>query len=359
MQDCKLDWQRSDLMSDKTKDKADTDHNARLTNSESLLSRQRAEALAGAFEGKRIIALGDLMLDEFIWGRVRRISPEAPVPVVEVERQTLALGGAGNVVSNLVALGARAVPLGVVGDDRDAARLRSAFNELGVSADCLIADSSRPTTLKTRIIAHNQQVVRADRESRASITEEIENRVIAMFEKQVEAADALVVSDYNKGLLTSGVLGRALQLARARGLVVCLDPKLRNFAHYQPVTVITPNHQEAAEAAGVMIEDEESLIEAGRALLGSIDCRAVLVTRGEEGMTLFTDGGEVTNIPTVAREVYDVTGAGDTVVATLALALASGASLVEAAVLANHAAGVVVGKVGTASLTRDELLATI
>jgi D-beta-D-heptose 7-phosphate kinase/D-beta-D-heptose 1-phosphate adenosyltransferase len=323
------------------------------------LTRERAKKLTGDFEGKRIVVLGDVMLDEFIWGRVRRISPEAPVPVVEVERQTLALGGAGNVVSNLVALGASAAPLGIVGDDLDAERLRSAFQKLGVSTDGLVVDGARPTTLKMRIIAHSQQVVRADRESRAVIPEEIEDQLVARFLEQIEMADAVVVSDYNKGLLTKRLLARTLDPARERELVVCLDPKMRSFISYQPVTVITPNNQEAAEAAGVAIEDENSLVEAGRKLLDSINCRAVLITRGEEGMTLFTDGGEVTHIPTVAREVYDVTGAGDTVIATLALALAAGASLVEAAVLANHAAGVVVGKVGTATVTREELLATV
>ncbi len=323
------------------------------------LSRARAEELTREFEGKRIVVMGDLMLDEFVWGRVRRISPEAPVPVVEVERQTLALGGAGNVVSNLVALGARPTPVGVVGDDGDAERMRSRFLDLNVGTNSLVVDPTRPTTLKTRVIAHNQQVVRADRESRGSISAEIEDGVIARFQSEIETADAAVISDYNKGLLTERVLASTLQKARERGVMVCLDPKLRNFAHYQPVTVITPNHQEAAEAASLVIEDEQSLVEAGRRLLDSIDCRAVLITRGEEGMTLFTDGGEVTHIPTVAREVYDVTGAGDTVIATLALALASNATLAEAAVLANHAAGVVVGKVGTATVTRDELLATI
>lgn len=315
--------------------------------------------LTAAFHQKRIVVLGDVMLDEFIWGRVRRISPEAPVPVVEVERQTLALGGAGNVVSNLVALGAAPSPIGVVGDDIDAERLRYAFRNLQVDVGGLVADGSRPTTVKTRIIAHNQQVVRADRESRAAITGVIEDLVVARFETEIETADAVVVSDYSKGLLTGPLLARTLGAARKRGLIVCLDPKLRSFTHYQPITVITPNNQEAAEAAGIPIEDEASLTQAGRMLLASIDCRAVLVTRGEEGMSLFMDGGRVTHIPTVAREVYDVTGAGDTVIATLALALAAGASLEEAAVLANHAAGVVVAKVGTASLSREELLATI
>jgi D-glycero-beta-D-manno-heptose-7-phosphate kinase len=327
------------------------------------LTPQRARSIAGQFTGKHIVVLGDVMLDEFIWGRVRRISPEAPVPVVEVDRQTLALGGAGNVVSNLVALGATPTPIGVLGADADADRLRYAFSELGVRADRLVVDAARPTTVKTRIIAHSQQVVRADRESRAPVSSETEARVIEGFSNEIETADAVVISDYGKGLLTPGLLSQALTAARQRGLIVCLDPKMRNFVHYQPVTVITPNNQEAAEAAGILIDDEQTLAEAGRKLIASIDTRAVLITRGEEGMALFVRGGqggaEVTHIPTVAREVYDVTGAGDTVIATLALALASGASLEEAAVLANHAAGVVVGKVGTASVTRDELLATI
>ena len=322
------------------------------------LSRERAAALTEAFSDKRIVVLGDVMLDEFIWGRVRRISPEAPVPVVEVDRQSLALGGAGNVASNLVALGASPTPIGVVGSDSDAERLRSAFREVGVSFDGLVVDAGRPTTSKTRVIAHSQQVVRADRESRAAIDAGTAERLLDIFRRSIEAADAVVVSDYGKGLLTPTLLSGALAAASERGLTVCLDPKLRNFVHYQPVTVITPNNQEAAEAAGIAIEGEQSLIEAGQKLLASVDCRAVLITRGEEGMTLFTEDG-ITHIPTVAREVYDVTGAGDTVIATLALALASGASLEEAAVLANHAAGVVVAKVGTASVTRDELLATI
>jgi rfaE bifunctional protein kinase chain/domain len=327
----------------------------------SNLSRDRAKILTSKFAGKRIVVLGDLMLDEFIWGRVRRISPEAPVPVVEVDRQTVALGGAGNVVSNLAALGAHTTPVGVLGDDSDAERLRGAFRELGVSTTALIADSSRPTTVKTRIIAHNQQVVRTDRESRSQISVPIGDRVAESFCEQIETADAVVVSDYGKGLLSPALLARTLNASRERGLIVCLDPKMRSFVHYQPVTVITPNNQEASEASGIPIEDEQSLTEAGRKLLRSIDASAVLITRGEEGMALFTAdqsaGAEVTHIPTVAREVYDVTGAGDTVIATLALALAGGASLEEAAVLANHAAGVVVGKLGTASLTRDELLA--
>ncbi|HSB10842.1 MAG TPA: D-glycero-beta-D-manno-heptose-7-phosphate kinase [Blastocatellia bacterium] len=322
------------------------------------VNRERAKVLAASFGGKRILVLGDVMLDEFIWGRVRRISPEAPVPVVEITRQTLALGGAGNVASNLVALGARATAVGVIGDDSGAERLRKAFRDLEVSSSGLVVDATRPTTVKTRIIAHNQQVVRTDRESRAAIASSTEDLVVKSFLGELESADAVVVSDYGKGLLTSSILSRVLAAARERGSIVCLDPKMRSFAQYQPVSVITPNNQEAAEASGIAIEDEASLVEAGRKLLGSLDCRAVLITRGEEGMTLFT-GDSVTHIPTVAREVFDVTGAGDTVIATLALALSGGASFEEAAVLANHAAGVVVAKLGTASVTREELLATL
>ena len=325
----------------------------------STINRQRAEAIAQQFASKRLLVLGDFMLDEFIFGRVRRISPEAPVPVVEVERQMLALGGAGNVVNNLVALGARPLPLGVVGDDADGERMRHVFAGISVETHGLIADAARPTTLKTRIIAHNQQVVRADRESRKPAAEEVENRLIEVFARELATADAVVVSDYSKGLLTDRLLNLTLNTAQARRVLVCLDPKRRNFTAYQPLTVITPNHQEAAEASGVVIEDETSLIEAGQRLLADVRCQAVLVTRGEEGMSLFTDDGNVTHIPTVAREVYDVTGAGDTVIATLTLALATGASFREAAVMANHAAGVVVGKLGTATVSRDELLKTI
>ena len=323
------------------------------------LTRERAMKLVGDFNGKRILVLGDVMLDEFIWGKVRRISPEAPVPVVDIERRSLALGGAANVASNLAMLGARPLTIGAVGDDINTARLKSEFERIGAPVNGLITDPARPTTLKTRIVAHNQQVVRADHESRAPLSGEAEDRLIEVFESELAAADGLVVSDYSKGVLTPRILQTTLRAARDRGIPVCLDPKLRSFALYQPLTVITPNQQEAAEAAGIPIDGDSSVVQAGQAILGSIDCAAVLITRGEEGMSLFTADQGAVHIPTVAREVFDVTGAGDTVLATLGLALVSGASMAEAAMLANYAAGVVVGKIGTATLTRDELAATI
>jgi len=323
------------------------------------MNRQRAQEILNGFAGQRLIVLGDLMLDEFIWGEVRRISPEAPVPVVEVKRETWHLGGAGNVVSNLLELGAQAVPIGVLGDDWAGTRLQRSFAERQAETAGLVCDGSRRTTLKTRIVAHSQQMVRADREDSSPIKGEIENLIIANFNAFLDAADAVIVSDYNKGLLTPRVLQETLQTARSRRKIVCLDPKIRNFAHYRSVTVITPNQLEAERATNIEIHNEPSLVAAARRIREMLDCPNVLITRGEHGMTLLGEQDHVTHIPTTAREVYDVTGAGDTVIATLALALAAGAQVDEAAVIANHAAGVVVGKVGTATVSRAELTAAL
>lgn len=323
------------------------------------MNYQRAEQIVSKFSGLRIITLGDLMLDEFIWGEVRRISPEAPVPVVEVKRESWHLGGAGNVVSNLLELGARAIPIGIVGNDEAAKMLRDRFAERKAETDGVITDSSRPTTRKTRVVAHSQQMVRADREDRSPVSTAVEGRVIAAFDQALSNADAVIISDYDKGLLTPRVLRAVIESAQSRNRMVCLDPKIRNFAHYREVDVITPNQIEAERASGVEITDESSLIAAARRIRDLISCRNVLITRGEHGMSMLDDAGGTTHIPTVAREVYDVTGAGDTVIATLTLALASGASLTEAAIIANHAAGVVVGKVGTATVSHDELVAAL
>jgi len=327
------------------------------------MNYQRVQQIISKFSDLRIVTLGDLMLDEFIWGEARRISPEAPVPVIEVKRETWHLGGAGNVVSNLLELGARAIPIGVVGADEAAKMLRDRFAERSARLDGIITDSSRPTTRKTRVVAHSgrqtQQLVRADREDRSPVSNSIEVRIIAAFNQAISNADAVIVSDYDKGLLTPRVLRTVVESAQSRARMVCLDPKIRNFAHYREVDVITPNQVEAERASGVEITDETSLIEAARRIRELIACKNVLITRGERGMSMLDAEGEMTHIPTVAREVYDVTGAGDTVIATLALALTSGARLNEAAIIANHAAGVVVGKVGTATVSRDELLAAL
>src|SRR5262245_10974339 len=323
------------------------------------MNHQRALEIIERFKHRRIAVIGDLMLDEFIWGEVRRISPEAPVPVVEVKRETRYPGGAGNVVSNLLELGAHAIPIGVVGADEMAKMLRDCFAERNARIDGIITDSSRPTTRKTRVVANGQQMVRADLEDRSPISTGIEDRVLAAFNQALPNADAVIISDYDKGLLTPRVLRTVIESAQSRARIVCLDPKIRNFAHYCEVDVITPNQVEAERASGVEITDETSLGEAARRIRELIACKNVLITRGERGMSMLDAEGEMTHIPTVAREVYDVTGAGDTVIATLALALTSGAKLNEAAIIANHAAGVVVGKVGTATVSRDELLAAL
>jgi D-beta-D-heptose 7-phosphate kinase/D-beta-D-heptose 1-phosphate adenosyltransferase len=323
------------------------------------MDSQRVTELLDRFPACRLVVVGDLMLDRFIWGAVRRISPEAPVPVVEVQRESRHLGGAGNVVANLMALGATAVPLGILGDDEDAAVVEREFASLGTAIDGVVRDASRPTTTKTRIVAHSQQVVRADRESRQGVCLDIERRLEAAYSRLLDSADAVVVSDYDKGLLAGSFLQRVLGLAAERGLRVCLDPKVRQFRNYRPVSVITPNQHEAEAAAGLVAESDQDFAMCARRIQELLDGPAVLITRGEAGMTLLDEAGVATHVPTTAREVYDVTGAGDTVIATLGLALAAGASTLEAAVLANYAAGVVVGKVGTATLTRAELAAAV
>jgi D-beta-D-heptose 7-phosphate kinase/D-beta-D-heptose 1-phosphate adenosyltransferase len=317
---------------------------------------RRARALLEAMRGVRVLVLGDAMLDEFLWGKVARISPEAPVPVVEVTGQSFHLGGAANVAGNLRALGGAAVLAGVVGDDGAADRLREALDRAGVAAH-LVVDGGRPTTLKTRIVAHSQQVVRADRERADDISEAIEDALVHRLRGEIEGCRALVVSDYEKGVVTPRLLQKVLALARRRTVPVFVDPKLRHFALYKRVSVVTPNQGEAERATGSEVASQAGVEAAGRRILSLLGCGAVLVTRGEHGMSLVERDRRPVHIPTAARAVFDVTGAGDTVIATMALAVAAGARLAEAAVLANQAAGVVVGKVGTSEASPSEVLA--
>ncbi|HQR32646.1 MAG TPA: D-glycero-beta-D-manno-heptose-7-phosphate kinase [Blastocatellia bacterium] len=323
------------------------------------MNQQRAQEILNLFPNRRLIVLGDLMLDEFIWGEVRRISPEAPVPVVEVKRESWHLGGAGNVVSNLLELGAKTSPIGIIGNDEAGRLLKNRLAELGATIDGLIVDCDRPTTRKTRIVAHSQQMVRADRESRLPVSTEIEAHIIAAFQSALAEAEVVIISDYDKGLLTPQVLKSVISTAQAAGKVVCLDPKIKNFTSYQNVDVITPNQSEAERASGIEIVDDSSLIAAAHKIQETLGCANVLITRGEHGMSLLDADNKLTHIPTTAREVYDVTGAGDTVIATLSMALAAGANILEAAIIANHAAGVVVGKVGTATVSKQELATTL
>lgn len=299
------------------------------------------------------------MLDEFIWGEVTRISPEAPVPVVNIQRESTRLGGAANVLANIAALGATARVVGVVGNDSAAEKLRAALRDQGSKQgeESLIVDEQRPTTIKTRIIAHNQMVVRADREHRAQVNGSVEGRIIEVMKEVLAHADALVISDYDKGVVTPRVLGEILPLAYQR-IPVLVDPKIRNFDSYRPATVVTPNHHEALRLTNSEEDTDEGLKIAAAKIRQRLACDAVLITRGDRGMMLIQGDNDPVCIGTAAREVFDVTGAGDTVIATLATAMAAGASMKEAAVLANHAAGIVVGKLGTATATSQEVISS-
>lgn len=321
------------------------------------MDRETLRPLLERFKSLRILVLGDFMLDQFLWGRVDRISPEAPVPVVDVDRESFALGGAGNVVMNINAMGAQAMPLGFTGVDNAGDRIRQLLQQAGIQPENMIR-SSRPTTVKTRIIAHQQQVVRVDREDRTFIDHEMQQQLIQGFNQLLAEADAVLISDYSKGTITPDLLKTILPAARNAGKAVCLDPKIRHFSSYTPVTVITPNQAEASSLLGYPIVTQQDLEEAGRRILKLIDCKALLITRGERGMALFSNE-TLTLVPTQAREVYDVTGAGDTVISSLCLALAAGAEMLAAVQLANIAAGIVVGKIGTATVSPQELLDSI
>ncbi len=321
-------------------------------NTDATLLRQWAATLPRA----RVVVLGDLMLDRFIWGRVSRISPEAPVPVVNVTSESVLLGGAGNVFLNLLSLGASVSLCGVVGDDAAGTALLDLLREGGGSADGIVVESGRPTTQKTRVIAHQQQVVRVDRERRDPLGAKARAALIDALDARLEGANCLVISDYAKGVVSLELMDHVRRAAAARRVHILVDPKVSNLPCFEGVQVVTPNHLEASQASGVDIVDDDSLLRAGRALLERLRAAAVLITRGEQGMTLFErDGGRVTHIPTVAKQVFDVTGAGDTVIATLAAAWSVGAPLADAARLANCAAGYVVGIVGTAAVTPDAL----
>jgi D-beta-D-heptose 7-phosphate kinase/D-beta-D-heptose 1-phosphate adenosyltransferase len=320
------------------------------------LSSTRARTLLRAMRGRRVLVLGDVMLDEFVWGRVSRISPEAPVPVVEVTGRSDHVGGAGNVAVNVRSLGGDAVLTGVVGRDAAGARVREALASAGVAARLVDAGEARRTTLKTRIVAHGQQVVRADQEDASDVPRALESALALAVRRELSGVSALVVSDYQKGVVTAGLLRRVLPLARRKGIPVLVDPKPRHFRLYRGAHVVTPNQLEAEQVTGLRVSGPAELAAAGRRILSLLGCRAVLVTRGEHGMSLFERGRAPLHVPAAAREVFDVTGAGDSVIAALALALAAGATLPEAAALANAAAGVVVGKLGTAQATPSEVL---
>lgn len=323
-------------------------------------SARRLQARIDRFERVRLLVIGDLMLDHYIWGKVERISPEAPVPVVAVESETVHLGGAANVAQNIQALGGAVELAGVVGKDEAGQRLLQELRRRGLATAGVGVDPARPTTTKTRLMAHSQQVARIDREQRRALDGNLARELLAFITSRLDSVTGVVVSDYAKGMITPELLGGVIRLCRRRGVRVVVDPKPGQFPCYRGAQVVTPNSAEAFQAAGMFVPPNagaatDQLVAAGLKLKRQLGCDALLITRGEHGMSLIEGPDRVTHIPTVARQVYDVTGAGDTVVATLALALGAGAPLREAASLANHAAGLAVGVVGTATVAAPQL----
>lgn len=323
------------------------------------ITHSTAKRIIRDFRDARVLVIGDLILDQFIWGDVSRISPEAPVPVVWVKRESFMPGGASNVANNLRSLGGTVHIVGVIGDDAHGGILRGELEQKGIITSGLVVDESRPTILKTRVVAQHQQVVRIDREKADRLPEAAVAKLIAYVERVIDDIDAVIIEDYGKGVITPKVLGAIVPLARRRKKIISVDPKEEHFRYYRGVTVITPNNHEASRAVGFEITDKASLVSAGRKLLQKVGCRIALITLGENGMAVFQHGKPMRHIPTVAQEVFDVSGAGDTVIATYTLALAAGADPVEAAYLSNVAGGIVVGKIGIAVVDPDELLSRI
>ena len=307
------------------------------------------------FEQCRLLVVGDLMIDEYVWGRVDRISPEAPVQVVAVSSEEYTLGGSGNVASNLVSLGANVAVLGVIGTGKDGKLLLDKLKHIGVDTRGVVQESGRPTTKKTRIIADHQQVLRIDRETKKKISADTFNTLTDLAEQIVPEVDVILISDYGKGLVTRELVAHLVKLADAHGKLSIADPKGLDFTKYAGLSVLTPNKKEASLAAGLEIVNDKSLAAAGSALLQKSGVAKLLITCGKDGMVFFEPGLKPYKISTQAREVYDVSGAGDTVIAVLGLGLAAGLSFKKAVGLANTAAGIVVGKVGTATVTRKEL----
>ncbi|MCX7017118.1 MAG: D-glycero-beta-D-manno-heptose-7-phosphate kinase [Candidatus Sumerlaeota bacterium] len=317
---------------------------------------ERLESIVHGFRGRAVLVVGDIILDRYVWGDVSRISPEAPAPVVRLRDQTSGLGGAANVVANLAALGARPALVGVVGADAAAAELRSLLSAIGVGANGLVVDRARPTTVKTRVMSMGHQLLRLDREDDSAFPSAVARRLVKAFAHVLPSAEVVVFSDYDKGVLAPGLCEMLLSLAKQAGKPTLVDPKGADYRKYRGATILKPNEKEAA-AAGLKIGSDDALAAAARSLQKTAQCRAVVVTRGGLGVSVFERGKPPAHFPARARSVYDVTGAGDSFVAAMAAALAAGASVAEAARIGNAAGAIVVGKLGAATTEPAELLA--
>lgn len=320
------------------------------------LTEDRLREILQKFRGKKIAVVGDLMLDRYYWGSVQRVSPEAPVVVMEVESESTRLGGAANVACNIQSLGGEPVLVGLVGADHVGQSLVELLKERNLETRGIVVDASRPTTIKTRVIAHGQHVVRIDYESKADCPEHLVSRLVDAVRYNIRELDGLIIEDYNKGVLTGEVIRQIVGVAAKYGKIVTVDPKFNNFMEYKGVTVFKPNRREVEDVIGGRLRSEEDVVRAGQRLLAMLSAQNVLLTRGEQGMSLFEAGGGVLHLPTMAENVQDVSGAGDTVIATLTMALAGGANIREACMLANCAGGVVVGAVGIVPIELQQLM---
>lgn len=319
------------------------------------MKKEDLKKILSRFDKARILVIGDLILDEYIWGQAQRISPEAPVPVVWARSRSYMPGGASNVANNISSLGSEVTLCGVLGDDNYGKLLLEKFRDGNINSDGIIVDQLRPTTLKTRIIAAHQQVVRVDWEETGELSSAQSQRILEVVNDNIRKIDAIIIEDYGKGTVSSSILKKIIALAKKYKKIVTVDPKIEHFSCYKGVTAITPNEKEASEAAGIKVVRDGDIDKIGDKLKKRLGCKAVLVTLGEKGMKLFSDKS-TTHIPTVAREVFDVSGAGDTVIAVFTLALCCGAKMQDAAMISNLAAGIVVGKIGAAVVTKTEIV---
>lgn len=323
------------------------------------ISKDELNGIRQSFEGKKIAVVGDMMLDGYFWGDVKRISPEAPVPVVEIEEEFFRFGGAANVALNILKLGGIPFPVGIIGNDEDGKKFNELLQKENINSDGIIVDSSRPTTIKTRVIAENQHIVRIDRESKTDISGDIENNILSVIRNKISELDAIILQDYNKGVLTKRLIKEIIKLANDHNKIITVDPKFDNFLEYKNVTVFKPNKKETENIFGIRIQSDEDIIKAGERLLDKLQSKYVLLTLGELGVALFENNNSVKRIPTKARKVADVSGAGDTVISTLTMALAANADIYTSAYLANYAGGLVCEEVGIVPVEIDKLFNTI
>ncbi len=320
-------------------------------------TQDRLQSLISGFKGKRIAVIGDLMIDRYFWGTVHRVSPEAPVPVVEVDSESIRLGGAANVANNITSLGGRALLVGLIGNDHEGQVLLDMAKEAGFDQRGVVIDGSRPTTIKTRVIAQGQHVVRIDNESKSDCPDHLVPRLVDAVRYNIHDIDGIILEDYNKGVVTADLIQQVTAVARKYKKFVTVDPKFNNFFEYKNVTVFKPNRREVEEVMGGRLKTDGEIVAAGKQLLEKLGAENVLLTRGEQGMSLFESNGNIMHLPTTAEVVQDVSGAGDTVISTLTIALAAGAEIREACVLANYAGGIVVGSVGIVPVKPPDLLA--